>query len=390
VHRSRALIGFGAIAALAVIASLLIVTGASARQGSTKAGPLSGKHFVFSECCQDPMFTTSWLKGMKAAMKWSHAGESISVTNANSDNTTQLSQVESFIGQKVDAILTVTESGTGYAPLVKKAQAAGIVYANYSGNPAPGANWNIIYPHYQAGYMTGVDSANWLKQTNNGVGDAGVTVNPTDPGLTSRTTGFIAGVKSVLPNIKIWKAAAPHGSIPDGATVAQNLLGAHSSIKILFCYNETLSLGCVQGAAQAGRTDPKNLYISDADATKSGFDLILKGTPLQHAVTPNFTGNCAVWMLMTELAVEGKPIPHLGVSNVRLVTPANVKAAISAEADPFSKANIKTTLSSVRLYKQGVPPYSNSKLPKGPGIQNFFGKNPKPEEELHAFVRRGP
>src|SRR6266481_971054 len=100
VKRSRTLIGFGAIVALAVVSSLLIVTGASAGK---KAGPLAGKHFVFSECCQDPMFTTSWLAGMKAAMKWSGAGESISVTNANSDNTTQLGQVESFIGQKVDA-----------------------------------------------------------------------------------------------------------------------------------------------------------------------------------------------------------------------------------------------------------------------------------------------
>jgi ribose transport system substrate-binding protein len=378
VQRSRILIGFGGVAAVVALSSLVAASGAFANKGSAKAGPLSGKHIVFSECCQDPMFTTSWLKGIKAAMKWSGKGESISVTNANSDNTTQLSQVESFIGQKVSAIMTVTESGTGYAPLVKKAQAAGIVYANYSGNPAPGANFNIIYPHYQAGYMVGVDSAKWLKQTNGGVGEAGVTINPTDPGLTSRTTGFIAGVKSVLPNIKIWKAAALHGSIPDGATVAQDLLGAHSGIKILFCYNETLSLGCVQGAAQAGRTDPKNLYISDADATLSGFEDIMKGTPLQHAVTPDFTGNTAVWLLITELAMQGKPIPHTGVSNVRLVTQSTVKAAIAAEADPFSAASIKATLTSVRLYKGSVPPYSNSNIPKGPGIQNFFGTNPKP------------
>ena len=68
-----------------------------------------------------------------------NSGAKLAVTVYNSDNTTQLSQVQSIIGQKsADGILTVTEAGSGYASLVKAAQKAGIVFGNYAGDPAPG------------------------------------------------------------------------------------------------------------------------------------------------------------------------------------------------------------------------------------------------------------
>ena len=46
------------------------------------------------------MFNDSWYPGIQAAMAWTKQGGTLSVINANSDNTTQLSQVQSIIGQK--------------------------------------------------------------------------------------------------------------------------------------------------------------------------------------------------------------------------------------------------------------------------------------------------
>jgi ABC-type sugar transport system substrate-binding protein len=327
------------------------------------------------------MFNDSWAPGIKAAMAWTKQGGTLSVINANSDNTTQLSQVESIIGQKsADGILTVTEAGSGYAPLVKKAQSAGIVFGNYAGDPAPGADLNILYPHYKAGYLAGVQAGKWLKQ--NGGGDAGTTINPTDPGLSLRTTGFVAGIKSVIPNIQTYQASAAEGSVPDGAQVASELLEAHPSIKVLFCYNETLSLGCVQGAAEAGRTTPQSLYIVDDDASTVGLQDMIKGnTPIQQVVTPNYEGDMAVLTLVTERAMEGKPIPHTGVANVAFIgTKSAAEAELNAQEHPFAPQNVETTLNSVRLYPGSTPPYSNTNPPKGPGTLGsaYFKQNPFP------------
>jgi len=367
---------FGAGAALA------LATFAATSSSASTSAPLAGKKIIFSECCEDPMFNDSWEPGIAAAMAWTKQGGSLSVINANSDNTTQLSQVQSIIGQKsANAILTVTEAGSGYAPLVQAAQKAGIIFGNYAGDPAAGANLNILYPHYAAGYLAGVNAGKWLKT--HGGGAAGTTINPTDPGLTLRTTGFVAGIKTVIPTIQFFQASAAEGSIPDGAQVASELLAAHPSIKVLFCYNETLSLGCVQGASAAGRSNRNSLYIVDDDASTVGLQDMIKGnTPIQQVVTPDYEGDMAVLTTVVERAMEGKPIPHTGVANVAFIgTKSAAEAELNAQEHPFAAQNVKRTLNAVRLYPGSTPPYSNTSPPKGPGTTGsaYFAKNPFPK-----------
>ena len=369
-HTVRAAFLVMLVAAIAAVVAGWGSSSAAAKRAGTTAQPLAGKHIVFSECCEDPMFNDSWEPGIAQAMKYTKQGGTLSVINANSDNTTQLSQIQSIIGGKTAAaVLTVTEAGSGYAPIVKSAQKAGIIWGNYAGDPAPGADLNILYPHYQAGYMAGVAAGKWLKSTQGGVGDAGTTINPNDPGLTERTTGFVAGIKTILPKIKFYQASASEGSVPDGAKVASQLLSTHPSIKILFCYNETLSLGCVQGAAEAGRTSPKTLYIVDDDASTVGLQDMIKGTtPIQQVVTPDYEGDMAVLTLVTERAMEGKSIPHTGVANVSLIaTKAAAVAELNAQEHPFAPKNVTRTLNAVRLYAGFSPPYGNSNPPKGSG-----------------------
>ena len=147
----------------------------------------------------------------------------------------------------------------------------------------------------------------------------------------------------MIPNIQSYQASASEGSVPDGAQVASELLEAHSSIKVLFCYNETLSLGCVQGAAEAGRTSPSSLYIVDDDASTVGLQDMIKGnTPIQQVVTPNYEGDMAVLTLVTERAMEGKTIPHTGVANVQFIgTKAAAIKELNAQENPFAAANVR-------------------------------------------------
>jgi ABC-type sugar transport system substrate-binding protein len=379
-----------AIAAAAVLAacgssgsaSSANTSGATPSAGTTKqpvtgkSGPLSGKTIVLSECCEDPSFASAWVPGIKAALAWSHSGASLTLVNANADNSTQLSQDATIVGQKAAGLMLITENPTGFASVAAQARKAGVVTTSFSGNPVVGANYNQYFPHYKAGYDVGINAGQWLKRTNAGKGDVGVTYDPTDPGFQQRVDGFIAGIKTILPDIKMRQAAAGAGTTAEGAQVASELLTADPSIKILFCYDEALALGCVTGAAEAGRTNPDNLYISDPDGSPSGFKEILKGTPLQDAMDPDFTAAAAVWALITQDAVEGKTVPLTGVANVTLVDKNNAQAAINAEKTPFSPNYIKRTLSAVALYKGTY--YSLTDLPKGPGIQNYFGADPTP------------
>jgi ABC-type sugar transport system substrate-binding protein len=376
--RMRPLFWCAPIAA-ALVAALLV--GGSAFAGSTKtnAQPLAGKKIGLSLCCEAPIFT-SWELGITSALKWSNQGEKLTIVNANGDNTTQLSQVGSLIGQKTAGIMAVTQSGVGFGPLVTKAHQAKLTYTNYASNPAPGADFNIIYPHYALAYLECHAAALWLKKTWKGVGDAGITSIPTDPGFVLRDKGCVAGLKSLYPKMNIFTAVDQTGGTPQGgATVAGNLLAAHPGIRIIFGVNDAVAQGVITGAAAAGRTTPNSLFVGDNDCALDCFTDIEKGTTMSEVVSPNFTGNCAVWALITERAMEGLPVPHTGTVNGVLVNSSNVKQVIAAQAHPFSSAaNIKTTLASVNLYAKGVPPYSNTNTPKGPGLKNYWGVNPKP------------
>jgi len=364
-----------------VAAAVVLSTGALASSAATtaKALPLAGKKIGLSLCCESPNFV-SWELGINSAIKWSHQGETVTVVNANADNTTQISQVQSLIGQKTGGIMAVTQSGVGFGPVVTAAHKAGLIYTNYASNPAPGADFNIIYPHYALAVLECHAAAEWLKTTWKGVGDVGIVEVPTDPGFILRQQGCISALKAVYPKIQIFQAVDGTGGTPaGGATEAGDLLVAHPGIRIIFGVNDAIAQGVVTGAASAGRKTPKSLFVADNDCGTDCVANIKNNTTMSEVVFPNFTGNCAVWALMTERAMEGYKIPHLGVVTGILADKANVNASLSAQLNPFgSAANIKTTLTSVKLYAGGVPPYSNTNVPSGPGIQNYFGVNPKP------------
>lgn len=346
---------------------------------TSNSSPLAGKKIGLSLCCEAPIFT-SWELGITSAMAWSHQGEKLTIVNANTDNSTQLSQVDSLIGQKTAGIMAVTQSGVGFGPLVTAAKNAHLIYTNYASNPAPGAVFNLLYPHYNLAYLECHAAAQWLKTTWHGVGAAGITAIPTDPGFVLRDKGCAAGLKSLDPNIQIYYATDTTGGTPaGGASAASELLASHPNIRIIFGVNDAVAQGVITGAREAGRTTPQSLFIGDNDCALDCATDIEKGTPMSEAVFPNFTGNNAVWLLLTERAMEGRPIPHTGTVNGVLVNKANVATVANEESHPFAtEKNIEATLGSVKLYSQGVPPYSNTNIPTGPGMTNYWGTTPQP------------
>src|SRR5437870_80132 len=103
--------------------------------------------------------------------------------------------------------MTTEQSDAGWAQLVQKAHASGLVFTNHSAPPDKGADLNIIYPHYQSGFINGVDAGKWLNRMQGGKGEAGISITTDNVGLRQRSKGFEDGLKSVIPGIKIWEVA---------------------------------------------------------------------------------------------------------------------------------------------------------------------------------------
>jgi len=133
---------------------------------------------VLSECCEDPSFGSAWVPGIKAAIAWSKSGATLSVINANADTSTQLSQDQSVVAEKAAGMMLITENPWGYQAIADSARKAGVVATSFSGNPVVDAASNQYFPHYQAGYVVGVNAAQWLKRTIAGIGDVWGQIRP--------------------------------------------------------------------------------------------------------------------------------------------------------------------------------------------------------------------
>lgn len=383
------------IAALAVLVAAVVAgcgsgndsssetTAPTAQTGETETGSsgsgrdLADKRIGVSLCCRIAIFD-AWLKGFEGAAEYSGSGVKISVVNAGGDPLQQLNDVSTFIGQGFDAIMTATQSGEGYDKLVAQAQQDGIVYANLSSTQAANADLNVIYPHKESGYISGVAAGEWLKETQGGEGEVGAAFIPTDPGLQERTVGFEEGVKSVVPEVEIHRGVADKGDESDGANVGANLLQSNPDIKVLFGYNESVAIGMLQAASEAGQSDPESLFVTNPDSTPVSFEKVLKGTPMQAVVTANFPMSTALMMFLIERALSGEEIPHTGVMAPLLVTPENAQEVLDSQNNPFAPESQEALFSSVRLFEEGSPPYSNENLPKGEGLTDYWGTPPQP------------
>lgn len=375
-------VGLGAACLIGVAGTVALVPSA-AFSTSHAQKPLAGMRIGYANCCPGST-TNAQLNAMRREMKLFNEGEKLQVVLANLDAAKQLSQVTSFIGQKFDAVMTTTFNGAGYDALAKQAKKQGVVFTNLSGSLVNGADFNVNLANYQSAYVAGVAAAKWLQKYFDGKGEGGVSTIPNSVPGQQRTDGYIAGIHSVLPGLKVWvQVDQKPTALEQGSSALAALLQAHPDIKMLFGATELFSVGMVQAAKERGITDPHKLHISAPDGTPGAcFDQIKKGTPFQMCGTVSFPQASAIWMRMTELKLKGVTIPKTGVVNPTAVTSANVDRVLAEQADPLNLKYRKDLLSSVRLFAAGTNVWTANRTPtaKTPSLEKqFWAKYPWPK-----------
>jgi ABC-type sugar transport system substrate-binding protein len=305
------------------------------------AGSLAGKRIGVVFCCQAAILDQqqAWVQN---AAKLTGRGETLTFLNASGDAQKALEIADSFVAQGFDAIMSVPLTFDGWDGVAERAKAKGMVLTNHSASPVSGADLNVLYPHERAGFLNGENAGQWLQAAGISGCEVGMGVFPDDPGLKSRSVGFAAGIKSVVPDVQVWEANAG-SDVASGASVGANLIQAHPNICVMFGWNEEIAVGMVQAAAEASKTDPATFYIGTPDATPVGFQKILDGTPMQAVVTPGFPFSSTQWLFMTEEAMLGQSIKPTALINVHLVTKDTVQAELAAQSDPLA-ANSKQLL----------------------------------------------
>jgi inositol transport system substrate-binding protein len=271
-------------------------------------------------------FDDTWLTYLRESMdkkaKSYPEGVQLQFEDARSDVVKQLSQVESFISQKVDAIVVNPVDTAATKKITEAAVKAGIplVYVNRRPDDLklPKGVVTVASNDLEAGEM----QMQYLADKMGGKGDIVILLGDL---ANNSTTNRTKGVKDVLtkyPNIKIEQEQTGIWSRDKGMTLVNDWLTQGRKFDAVIANNDEMAIGAAMALQQAG-VEKGSVLIAGVDGTPDGLNAIKKGN-MAVSVFQDAKGQAdgsidtAVKMARNEPVEQAVWVPY------RLITPQNV------------------------------------------------------------------
>jgi ribose transport system substrate-binding protein len=260
---AAALMALGTAASLTACGSTKSTSSASptASSASTKTtsaptgttAPVSKNHPVIGMALMTLSNPYFGVMGQTCQSYAAKLGMTCHVEGADLDQATQLSQVDSFIEQHVQALMI--------APPDAKAAVSEVIAANKAHIPVFTIDTNVVgykkaggkvvefvqTNNYKGGEIVGKEIASYL----HGHGTVGIDDYPIATSVLDRD----AGVKAIFkkyPGIKIVSDLNGGGTTTQGLTAASAMLSAHPNLNVIYDINCPSGLGAVDAIKAAG------------------------------------------------------------------------------------------------------------------------------------------
>ena len=196
----------------------------------------------------------------------------LTVVDAGGDAAKQLQQVETFISQKVDAIIMQPQEQEACSPAIDKAKAAGI----------PIINCNSLTITEPDAYVGSNDSESaeiamtYIAEKLGGKGN--VLMMHGHPGQTAevkRTEGAM-DILAQNPDMTLLDEQTADWDRAEAMTLMENWIQAYGDqINAVFCQNDEMALGALNALVQAGKKD--NVLVVGVDAIDDALQSVKDG-----------------------------------------------------------------------------------------------------------------
>ena len=196
----------------------------------------------------------------------------LTVIDAGGDAAKQLQQVETFISQKVDAIIMQPQEQEACSPAIDKAKAAGI----------PIINCNSLTITEPDAYVGSNDSESaeiamtYIAEQLGGKGN--VLMMHGHPGQTAevkRTEGAM-DILAQNPDMTLLDEQTADWDRAEAMTLMENWIQAYGDqINAVFCQNDEMALGALNALVQAGKKD--NVLVVGVDAIDDALQSVKDG-----------------------------------------------------------------------------------------------------------------
>ena len=227
-----------------------------------------------------------WAELVQEATEYgAEEGLSVNYVDAQSDAAKQVTQIENFIQQGVDAIIICAVDSNALVDVTERAQAAGIVVVGYT-QVLTNYDAQYLVDAYATGYANGETAANWINETygEDAVVEWGLMDLPQFPEIIDRANGIKEAVAEIAPNA-VLVATAPALTAEDGVANAENFLQANPEIKMIATIGGGGAVGGNEGIKSSGITDFESFGLFGIDATENEIQNIINGEPQKSSIS---------------------------------------------------------------------------------------------------------
>lgn len=271
-------------------------------------------------------FDDTWLTYLRESMdkkaKSLPDGVTLQFEDARSDVVKQLSQVESFISQKVDALIVNPVDTAATQRITKAAVAAGIplVYVNRRPDDPklPEGVVTVASDDLEAGRM----QMQYLADKMGGKGDIVILLGDLANNSTANRTKGVKDVLAKYPGIKIEQEQTGTWLRDKGMTLVNDWLTQGREFQAVVANNDEMAIGAAMALKQAG-TKPGTVLIAGVDGTPDGLNAIKKGE-MAVSVFQDAKGQADGSIDTAVKMVKKQPVEQAVWVPYRLITPENV------------------------------------------------------------------
>lgn len=232
----------------------------------------------------------------------------------------QIQIVDDLVQEKVDALVIAPSDSKRLVPILKKAQAAGIVVINLD-NQLDGEVMRA--QQMQPVPFVSVDNESASYQAAKFLADQ--TKTPTSAAIlegirsTENAHARLIGAERAFsgnPNIRLVDHETADWQIDEAHDVTKRMFAQHPDIKILFCANDMMALGAVKYLQDSGR---KDVLVAGYDALDEAKAAIKSGAMVasvdQQAAEQGYQG-----VALAVRGLKGEKLPGKVTVDAHLVT----------------------------------------------------------------------
>lgn len=255
--------------------TLATITCAAALAAATfLSGPASAATLGVSMAAFDDNFLTAVRNQMKAEAQ--AKGASAQFQDAQSDIGKQISQVQNFISQHVDAIIVNAVDTSATPKITKLVRAAGIplVYVNRmpEDKVLPAGVVYVGSDEKQAGDLEGKEIARLL----HGKGNIAIMEGELSNNSTTYRTAGVERVVAANPGMKVVDKQVANWQRSQGIDLMNNWIVSGDKIDGIAANNDEMAIGAII-AIQQSHKNPKDYVIGGVDGTPDALEEMRKG-----------------------------------------------------------------------------------------------------------------